>query len=145
MARPIVVDAGPLIAMVSRKDDHHQAVVAWLETAATRDLLVPSLVLTEVCHYIEKYLGGEAEAAFIEGLMRSPQFAIYHPMDDDFRRMAVLMRQYSDWPLGLADAAVVATAERLKTVEVATVDRRHFEHIKPVHVSHFTLYPESAR
>jgi predicted nucleic acid-binding protein len=42
MARPIVVDAGPFLAMVSRKDDHHQAVVAWLETVATRDLLVPS-------------------------------------------------------------------------------------------------------
>lgn len=142
MARPIVVDAGPLIAMVSRKDDHHQSVVAWLETAALRDLLVPSLVLTEVCQYIEKHLGGQAEAAFIEELMRSPQFKIYHPMDDDFRRMAVLMRQYSDWPLGLADAAVVATAERVKTTEVATVDRRHFEHIKPVHVSYFTIYPE---
>ncbi|GAB3704972.1 hypothetical protein GCM10027598_05630 [Amycolatopsis oliviviridis] len=44
----------------------------------------------------------------------------------------------------VVDAAVVATAERLKTVEVATVDRRHFEHIKPVHVSHFTLYPAAS-
>jgi hypothetical protein len=142
MARPIVVDTGPLIAMVNAKDDHHHQVAKWLASAATRDLLIPSLVLTEVCQYIEKHLGGQAEAAFIEELMRSPQFKIYHPMDDDFRRMAVLMRQYSDWPLAIADAAVVATTERLKTSEVATVDRRHFEHLRPVHVAFFTIYPE---
>ncbi|GAA4553049.1 type II toxin-antitoxin system VapC family toxin [Amycolatopsis samaneae] len=141
MARPIVVDTGPLVAMVNAKDDHHQAVSSWLASAAMRDLLVPSLVLTEVCQYIGKHLGGVAEAAFVEQLMQSPQFRLYHPLDDDFRRMAVLMRQYSDWPLGIADAVVVSTAERLKTTEIATVDRRHFEHIKPVHVSHFTIYP----
>lgn len=142
MARPIVVDTGPLIAMVNARDDHHAAVRMWLASAASRDLLIPSLVLTEVCQYIEKHLGGIAEAAFIESLLASPQFAIYHPLNDDFSRMAVLMRQYADWPLGIADAAVVATAERVKTMEVATIDRRHFEHVKPVHVSHFTIYPD---
>lgn len=145
MARPIIVDTGPLIAMVNAKDSHHEAVRTWLESASTRDLLVPSLALTEVCQYVEKHLGGQAEAAFIEELMRSPQFRIYDPVVDDYKRMAVLMRQYSDWPLGVADAAVVATAERLKTSEVATVDRRHFEHIRPVHVAYFKLYPEATQ
>ncbi|GAB3504465.1 type II toxin-antitoxin system VapC family toxin [Amycolatopsis cihanbeyliensis] len=141
MVRPIVVDAGPLIAIANAKDRHHQAVAAWLNTVATRDLLIPSLVLTEVCQLIEKYLGGQAEAAFIEELLKSTQFKIYYPMDDDFQRMAVLMRQCSDWPLGIADDAVVATAERVKTTEIATVDRRHFEHIRPVHVAYFTICP----
>lgn len=130
--------------MVNAKDDHHLAVVEWLTSAPARDLLVPSLVLTEVCQYVEKHLGGAAEAGFVEELMRSPQLRIYHPLDDDFRRMAVLLRQYADWPLGIADAAVVATAERVKTSEIATVDRRHFEHIKPAHVAFFTIYPAQA-
>lgn len=38
--------------------------------------------------------------------------------------MAVLVRQYADLKLGGTDAAVIATAERLGTTRVATVDRR---------------------
>ncbi|MGH8921526.1 MAG: PIN domain-containing protein, partial [Acidimicrobiales bacterium] len=60
--RPVVADTGPLIAMVNAKDDHHHEVVKWLASAATRDLLIPSLVLTEVCQHIEKHLGGQARA-----------------------------------------------------------------------------------
>jgi predicted nucleic acid-binding protein len=42
------------------------------------------------------------------------------------------------------DAAVIGLAERLRITEIATLDRRHFTVVRPVHVGAFTLLPELA-
>ncbi|WP_241564645.1 PIN domain-containing protein [Nonomuraea polychroma] len=60
---------------------------------------------------------------------------------DDAARMAELVRTYSNFPLGAADASVIAVAERLDAREVATLDHRHFHAIKPKHVTALTLLP----
>jgi predicted nucleic acid-binding protein len=62
-------------------------------------------------------------------------------VDADFARMANLVRQYADLPLGGTDASVVAVAERLKTVDVATIDHRHFTVVRPQHAPAFRLLP----
>lgn len=51
-----------------------------------------------------------------------------HPID--WLRIADLVNQTRDLPLGTVDASVIACAERLGVDEVATVDRRHFNIIK---------------
>lgn len=43
--------------------------------------------------------------------------------------------------LGGTDASLVAVAERTKTVQVATFDRRHFTVVRPQHVEALTLLP----
>jgi hypothetical protein len=43
--------------------------------------------------------------------------------------------------LGLADAAVVAVAEELKTQRLFTVDQRHFRAITPRALGHFVILP----
>jgi predicted nucleic acid-binding protein len=53
----------------------------------------------------------------------------------DLIRIAELMRQYMGFPLGVADASVVAAAERLQASEVATLDQRHFRAVTPAHVT----------
>ena len=45
--------------------------------------------------------------------------------------MADLVRQYTDFPLGTADASVIAVAERLGATRVATIDHRHFRAVAP--------------
>jgi hypothetical protein len=52
-----------------------------------------------------------------------------------------LVRTYANLPLGTVDAAVVATAERLRVHEIATVDRRDFTIVRPAHIEAFTLLP----
>jgi predicted nucleic acid-binding protein len=59
----------------------------------------------------------------------------------DVRRAASLVRTYADLPLGTTDATVVAIAERLGTIEVATLDRRHFTVVRPAHTDVFALLP----
>ena len=51
------------------------------------------------------------------------------------------MRQYIGFPLGVADASVIAVVERLKASEVATLDERHFRAVTPAHVTALTLLP----
>jgi uncharacterized protein len=50
-----------------------------------------------------------------------------------------LIQRYGDLPLGLADASVIATAERLR--RILTLDRRHFRIVKPAAFDYFTLLP----
>lgn len=68
-------------------------------------------------------------------------FEVVAPNEDDYRRMAELVRRYADFPLGGSDAAVVALAERMGAREVATLDHRHFSVVRPRHCDAFVLLP----
>lgn len=50
------------------------------------------------------------------------------------------MATYRDLPLGTVDASVVAAAERMKINEVATLDRRQFNVVRP-RTGDFRLLP----
>ena len=56
-------------------------------------------------------------------------------------RIRTLIEQYSDLPLGFVDASVVAVAERLGEDTIATLDRRDFSVVRPLHCESFTLVP----
>jgi predicted nucleic acid-binding protein len=90
---------------------------------------------------LEKLGGTRAEAAFVRALARRD----FVPVDiggDDYERIAELIEQYEDLPLGTTDASVVTLAERLGVSEIATLDRRHFTVVRPRHVNALTLLPE---
>jgi len=136
----IVVDTGVLYALADRDDTHHAACVRWLATA--RDpLIVPPPVIAEACYLIGRALGPGPEAAFLDAFGPGQAFTLGNLLEADLPRMAALVRQYGDLPLGGTDAAVIATAERLGVTDVATVDRRHFTVVRPAHVPAFTLLP----
>lgn len=135
----LLVDTGPLVAYLNRKDPDHQA-CSTLLASRTDDLLITPYVLAEACYLIEKYVGAEAEANLIEAVAAGDLCQVdIHAAD--LVRIAELARQYRSFPLGLADASVVALAERLGSTEVATLDNRHFRAIKPKHCAAFALLP----
>jgi predicted nucleic acid-binding protein len=57
------------------------------------------------------------------------------------QRVAELVEQYADLPLGTSDASVIALAERLEVEEIATLDLRHFTVVRPRHVKALPLLP----
>jgi uncharacterized protein len=63
------------------------------------------------------------------------------PTLDDWSRIAQLVKQYGDFPLGGVDASVVALAERLDVETVVTLDDRHFRAVRPRHRQAFRLSP----
>lgn len=58
----IVVDTGPLVALVNPSDTHHTACRTWFDALPTRrDLLIPAPVLAEVCYLIDRFGGPRAD------------------------------------------------------------------------------------
>jgi uncharacterized protein len=134
-----VVDAGPLYAYVDADDAHHAAALELLETHPG-PLIVPTLVITEVVYLLATRLGTEPEVRFL-GDLASGSFHVEPVSAADWLRIAELVARYRDLPLGTVDASVVTAAERLGVTEIATVDRRHFTVVRPVHIEAFTLLP----
>jgi predicted nucleic acid-binding protein len=56
-------------------------------------------------------------------------------------RMRHLMRKYRDLPMDLADAGLVAVAERERISRIFTLDRRDFEVYRPAGIRRFEIIP----
>jgi uncharacterized protein len=97
-------------------------------------------VITEVAYLVATRLGTRAEIRFL-GDLAAGNFVVEPVAPADWLRIAELVGRYRDLPLGTVDASVVAAAERLGVVEVATVDHRHFGVVRPSHTETFALLP----
>lgn len=135
----LIVDAGPLYAAAARRDKHHEKSVQLL-SQAERPLLVPALVLTEVSYLLGDRIGADAELALARSLADG-ELVVEPMLDSDWARIAELMEEYLDLPLGMVDASVIAVAERRELEVIATLDQRHFRVVRPRHVAAFTLVP----
>jgi predicted nucleic acid-binding protein len=52
-----------------------------------------------------------------------------------------VIEQYAGQGIGVADASIVVLADRLGTRTIATLDRRHFEVLRPLAGGRFTIVP----
>lgn len=75
-------------------------------------------------------IGVDAEVRFI-GDLAAGNFIPEPVAATDWLRIANLVATYRNLPLGTVDASVVATAERMRIDDVATLDRRHFNVVRP--------------
>jgi uncharacterized protein len=132
-----VVDAGPLYAAADADDRDHEASLSALSRADLR-LVVPALAVAEATYFVGQRLGAPAESVFLRGI---GALDVEGPTSEDFVRMAELVEQYADFPLGGADASVIALAERLQASTVLTLDHRHFGAVRPRHRAAFELLP----
>jgi uncharacterized protein len=132
-----IVDTGPLYAAADLDDAAHRASVEALQQPGL-ELVIPALVVAEARYLVGSRLGSRAEARFLRGLA---QLEVEPPAAEDWRRIADLVEEYADLPLGGTDASVVALAERLDTGVVVTLDRRHFTVVRPHHRETFDLLP----
>lgn len=103
-------------------------------------MIVPTLVVTEVVYFIGSRLGAGAEVRFL-GDLAAGEFSVEPVAASDWLRIAELVNEYRDLPLGSVDASIVATAERLDITQLATLDRRHFPVVRPSHTPSFELLP----
>lgn len=123
MGQPIVtLDTSALFALLNRRDPDHQSITQAL-LADRGPYLVPAGILAEIGYLIEQRLGLDVLDAFLADLQE--RAFVLEPSDDDLARIRELVRRYADLPLGLADACVIACAER-HDGNVLTLDYRHF-------------------
>ena len=135
----IVADTGALYALVDSSDAWHQRVLEWWRVNVD-DIVVPVCVLPEVCYLLHTRISPDAESAFVHSVANG-ELTIEPLESEDVVRADALMRKYSDLELGFVDSTLIATAERLDSVELLTTDRRHFSAVRPGHARSFRLSP----
>lgn len=118
----ILIDAGPLVALVDADDQHHAKCVAALkELREPLATVWPPLV--EAMYLLSDQ--PQAQDALWEMLERGAVLLL--PLDSgDIPRIRELMRKYANRHMDLADAAILRVAEREHLRKIFTVDRRDF-------------------
>jgi predicted nucleic acid-binding protein len=124
--RRILLDTGPLVALLAERDTAHRLCVETF-AALSPPLLTCWPVLTEAAWILRKQprpldLIADAYAA---GL-----FEILALENGCLAEIASIMRRYEDAGLQLADATLAHLAEREKIRTVFTLDRRDFSIIR---------------
>jgi predicted nucleic acid-binding protein len=118
----VLVDAGPLIALLDRGDAAHEACVAALHDVRS-PLVTVWPAFTEAMYLLR---GSWPAQKALWSRIETGALAIVALDEDDAPRMRELMEKYRDLPMDLADAALVRVAERNGLSDVFTLDRRHF-------------------
>jgi predicted nucleic acid-binding protein len=136
MAASVLVDAGFVIALLSRRDRHH-------EWAVARSPGLPSpwktcdAVLSEAFHL----LGARGRPA-LSTLLRRGAVVLAFDLADELDRVLWLMQKYADVPMSLADACLVRMSETLADPVILTTDadfriyRRHGRQVVPCMTPH---------
>jgi uncharacterized protein len=120
----IVADTGALIALFDRSDRHHDAVRRVYE-ADPDAWILPWAIVPEVDYLVATHLGARAEDLWLADLA-SGAFAVEWGQQEDLSAAERICRRYRTLRLGLVDAVVMATAERLRADAIATLDVKHF-------------------
>jgi len=118
----ILIDAGPLVALVDADDQHHAKCVATLKQV--REPLATVWPPVVEAMYLLSGLPLAQEALW-EMLERGAVLLL--PLDsNDIPRIRELTRKYVNRKMDFADAALLRAAERENTRKIFTVDRRDF-------------------
>jgi predicted nucleic acid-binding protein len=115
---PIVIDTGPIVAFLNKRDTWHDWAVDALSHVRP-PLLSCEAVISEACFLLRNVEGG-ADAVLelnARGLI-DLSFRV-EPVLQDVRR---LMKRYDDVPMSFADACLVRLAEATPRASVMTVD-----------------------
>jgi predicted nucleic acid-binding protein len=120
----VVADTGAIVALMDADEQHH-AVMKELYRADPSRWILPSAILAEVDYLVAHHLGSGAQRAWLSDLAGGA-FRIEWSRDDDLTAAYRIHERYRALGIGLVDALVAATAERLRADAIATLDLRHF-------------------
>jgi predicted nucleic acid-binding protein len=138
----ILLDTSGLLSALFADQNHHEACAEVLRKAEPPLLLSP-FILAEADYLIQKYAGIAAEKLFLNEVVRG---AYHLVMFDalDMKEAAQTVSLYSDLKIGLADASIVAIADRYGCRDVLTLDLRHFRALRPRGRRGFRVFPADA-
>ncbi len=129
MKNHVILDTGPLVALLNRGDRHHRwAMDQWAQIVPP--LLTCEAVLAEACFLVRRFPGGQvAVLDLVQRGVLDVSFRLIEETEAVFR----LLRKYRDVPMSLADGCLVRMAERRAAGVVLTLD------------SDFSIYRKNGR
>jgi uncharacterized protein len=122
----ILIDTGPMVALFSRDDEHHERCSDAL-TALIPPLLTCWPVVTEAAYLLRKR---PTSLHQLFGSFNDGFFALLALNADDLPAIAALMKRYESAGVQFADAALAHLAERENIRTIFTTDRRDFSIIR---------------
>jgi predicted nucleic acid-binding protein len=135
----LIIDTGALLAFFDTDEPDHRAVSAVLGEA-TEPLVVSPYVVAELDYLVASRLGVSAELAVLRELTGGAWDLPAIDLDALVKARAVIER-YADQSIGVADASNVILAERYRTRTIVTLDRRHFDVLRPLSGGRFRIFP----
>jgi len=135
----ILLDPSAVLAAADTADLNHAAAVAWF-ARADEPLLLGALGLADLDVLLQRELGVRATEALVSALV-SDAIRLVAPTREDLVRAQALMREAAEHRPRLADALLVAAAERLLVHRVASFDRRPLAVFRPRHVRALDFEP----
>jgi predicted nucleic acid-binding protein len=136
MAANVLVDAGFVVALLSKRDTHHR----WAATQALQ--FAPPWSTCEAALAEAFHLVGLRGAPSLGALLRRGSVLVAFELARHVEPVLKLMQKYSDVPMSLADACLVRMTETLTDPVVLTTDgdfrvfRRHGRHVVPCVMPH---------
>lgn len=133
MKTSVLIDTGPLVAYLNRRDIWHGWVKKQLSEIAP-PLLTCESVLSEACFSLRNIQ--EGPATLLELLERGLMTLSFR-LENEISAVRKLMKRYRDVPISLAEACLVRMAERYGRSEILTLDsafriyRKHGRQIIP--------------
>ena len=114
----MIVDTGPLVALLNRKDHSHAWVVQQLQDIQPPMITCES-VLAEATYLTRQTPG--TRVALIE-MVGEGFWSIGMAVADHHSALLAMVRRYADVPMSLADACLVRLAELFPQSPVLTLD-----------------------
>lgn len=125
----IVADTSGLLAYFNRRERAHDAVCRAV-SSAEQPLVVSPYVVAELDYLVATRLGVDAEVAVLDELAGGA-YDLASLEAADLLACAQVVARYPDQQIGVTDASLVVLAHRYGTRDVLTLDRRHFDVIRP--------------
>src|SRR5579862_3936423 len=105
MARSLLVDAGFLVAILSRRDSHHK----WAVEKASENSppwYTCEAVLSEAYHLL-----GERGAPGLNAMLSRRAVVARFTLDDNLEAVVTFLQKYASVPMSFADACLVRMSE----------------------------------
>ena len=135
----MIVDTSALLAFFDSREPDHAAVSAVVSTT-DEDLVVSPFVVAEVDYLLASRLGVSAELAAL-GELAGGAWDLPAIDAEGLGQARGVIERYADQEIGVADASIVVLAARYRTRTIVTLDRRHFEVLRPLNGGRFTVLP----
>jgi predicted nucleic acid-binding protein len=115
----VLLDTGPLVALLSRDDADHERSVRLFDACLT-PLRCPESVLAEACFLMRKV--DPAGPGEVIALGRKGVYDLSMSLEDHWTEVERLLDKYSDRPISLADACLIRSAEVHAEPRILTFD-----------------------
>lgn len=115
----ILVDAGPLIALIDQRDPDHVRCRSLIQSVHTT-LITTWPAFTEAMYFLGR--NGWRSQEILWQLAERDDLQFAELTDPIWKRCLQLMRTYRNVPMDLADASIVAVAESRRLWRIFTLD-----------------------